>query len=196
MKKQNVFASQQIVVAVLIGAVLLLTGLYLLVLCSQQYKQAADVANTSVLRDLILQAARGSKTDAIVEARTGDVYFPKAKLYVPSNPDLSDLAYDYDSDGANGPELTVSSKSIFERSAVKLYNAKTNDELFARVPKLQACQRGILFVYQQLSNDDKRYDLQQSSDVGGGKTLYAYTEKACPELIETADTLKNIKSYE
>ena len=196
MKKQNVFTSHQTVVAVLIGAVLILSGLYVLVLCGQQYKATSELANTSVLRDLILQAAKGSKTDAIVEARSGDVYFPKAKLYVPNNPELTDLTYDYDADGPDGAELTVSSSTVFERYAVRLYNAKNSEELFARVPKLQACQRGVLLVYKSLNNNDDKYVLQQTTSLDNNKTLYVYTEKACPELIETADSLKNIKSYE
>ncbi|HSX29520.1 MAG TPA: hypothetical protein VLE73_03090 [Candidatus Saccharimonadales bacterium] len=196
MKKPNLLSSQAVTCAVLVGGILLITGTFMLVLCTAQYRQNSDLAATSVTRDLIIRAAAGTKTDAVIEAKTGDVYFPQAKLYVPNNPELTDLTYEYDANGPNGPELDVSSRGVFERYASRLYNANNTTQLFERIPKLQACQRGITAIYKPLDSNDKQHVLQQTTDLGNGKMLYVYSEKACPELIETADALKDIASYE
>lgn len=141
-------------------------------------------------------AAGAAKIDAPVEAKTGEVYFPSARLFVPPpQGSLDVLTYSYDEDDKSQPaDFSVSNKRIFTINASKLYAANSLTELFDKVPKLQACQRGINIRYSQ-TNETYVGALKQTVPLSNGKSLYMYVDSSCPELEELLPLLKQIKTY-
>jgi hypothetical protein len=197
-KKQNLLTKirqKQKLIIIALTAVLLLiaTGYFVIARYIQPYKDTMDQAATVSIRELILQAADAIKTDAPVDPKTGDIYFPQAKLYLPNDSSFTRLTYAYDSAGASGEELEISNRAVFDQNATPLYSARNIEEVFKAVPKLQSCQRGIKLVYKELGSGEG--ELKQAIKLDNGRTLYVYLEKDCPELNETVDLLKNINSY-
>lgn len=160
----------------------------------QLYNTVVDQSATVSIRELIIQAARGTKKSAPIDAKTGDIYFPEAKLFLPYSPDtaLTTLTYAYD---AEGKELSISTTAAFNQSIIPLYNAKNVAGVFDAVPKLQSCQRGIRLAHTEAEFDNIETELRQTVPLSNGETLYVYTESLCPELGGLADLLKNLKSY-
>ena len=153
-----------------------------------RYNDASEQAVSAPIRELIVQAAEDAKADAPVEAKTGDVYFPQAKLYLPAASSYLRLTYAYD-DGV----LSVGNKTALRQGISALYNARNIRDMFERVPYLQACQRGVTVLYEPSDAADK--ELRQTVTLNNGKTAYLYIEKMCPELGETADLLKDLRAY-
>lgn len=176
-------------------AILILVGTVLGIYKVRYYNDAANQAGLVQIRELILLAVRGLKKDAPVEPRTGDVYFPESKLYLPSPGMTLPLTYLYDKGDVTNSQAELSISTYPVRGTESLYTARTQESLFAAVPKLQACSRGIKLVYQQFPDSDADNELKHKVQLNNGKTLYIYLEKACPELIETADLFKSIQSY-
>src|SRR5688500_341758 len=168
---------------VMVLAVCVLAGLSYLVWdrALRRYHESARAAELVSVRELLLLAADSTVTDAPVEPRTGDVYFPEARLYLPRVPTLAPLAYTFFDDG----QLNVSSRSVSNQSKVRLLAARNMNELFAAVPELQACQRGVRLMYQK--SEDSSVALKHTVKLNNGKDLYLYTEEACPELVDTLD---------
>lgn len=160
--------------------------------CSLWYKGYRQDEKGSVLAvtELIVRAAEDLKADAPVEAKTGDVYFPQARLYVPAPAEPLRLTYAYD---PTEKVLSVSSRGIFGRKAAKLYQTNTVKDSFEHVPELQACQRGVSVAYTQISGRAK--DLKHTARLQNGNDLYMYAEAACPDLEEVITVLKNVQSY-
>jgi len=176
------------VVFVLIGASYQIVSSYI-----YKYNLAADLASIVSIRELVLNAADGTRTNAPIDAKTGDTYFPQARLYLPANPDVTQLTYFYDANGLSGQELSISRRSVFNQNAVKLYSAMNITQLFNAIPKVQSCQRGIRLQYKMTK--DELSELKQTIVLNNGKTLYAYQETACPELNYTTSLLKNLRAY-
>lgn len=185
-----------IILALLAGlAALLYIGITFGTDKMRYYNQAADQAGVVQVRELVILAVRGLKKDAPVEPQTGDVYFPESRLYLPNPATLSTLTYlhgeQYGADSQT--ELSISTYPV--RGTAALYAAQNMDDLFASVPQLQACSRGIKITYSQLPEDDTENELQHVVLLRSGQYAYIYLEKACPELKETADLLKGVQSY-
>jgi hypothetical protein len=179
-----------------LAAFLIITGGLLLSLKTYHLKIAADQASIVPIRELILQAVEGLKKDAPVEARTGDVYFPESRLYLPAPDTTAQLTYGYfkGDDATQSPEeLSVSTDPVGGSSA--LYSAWNMEDLFERVPKLQACGRGVKLVYEKYTADEGQNELKHTVRLANGRDIYVYLEKDCPELSATADLFKNIRSY-
>lgn len=161
----------------------------------QYYNKAADQANLVTIRELLISSVNASKKTAPVEPRTGDVYFPESKLYVP-NPEMAvPLTYAFYKGDAADPRAELSIGTYPVRGTEALYMAQDQTSLFAAVPKLQACARGIKLVYQKPPDSGSDNQLKHEVQLKNGKTLYIYLEKACPELTETTNLLQNIQSY-
>jgi len=189
-KKTRTINYKKIVIVSLV-AFITLSGLYYY---NYWVRPVTAQAEITQIRSLIILGAEGGTKDAPVDPKTGDVYFPGAKLYVPAPESLDVLTYDYFDDGSSQPELSVSNKLIFSKNALKLYAANNINELFKLVPKLQACQRGVKILYSQI-NDDSAGDLMQTVDLPSGKKLYMYVEPECKEIEELLPLLKQIKAY-
>lgn len=166
--------------------------------CFYRYriKPAVTQAEISQVREMIIMAAGAVKKDAPVEAKTGDVYFPGARLFVPPpEGSLDVLTYSYYEDDKSQPaEFSVSNKRLFNVNASSLYSANNLNELFDKVPKLQACQRGINIRYTQ-TNEEYIGTLKQTVPLTNGKNLYMYASSSCPEIEELLPLLKQIKAY-
>ncbi|MBI1857060.1 hypothetical protein HY003_01435 [Candidatus Saccharibacteria bacterium] len=189
-EKKLITTAVLIVIAVLvvIGTVL---GIYKV----RYYNDAASQAGLVQIRELILLAVRGLKKDAPVEPRTGDIYFPESKLYLPNPGVALPLTYLYDKGDITNSQGELSISTYPVRGTEALYTARTQASLFATVPKLQACSRGIKLVHNQFPASDVDNELKHKVQLNNGQTLYLYLEKACPELSETADLFKSIQSY-
>lgn len=157
----------------------------------QRLNAAAFQAETTPIREMLIDAVRNTKTDAPVDAKTGDIYFPQARLYVPNTSSYTQLTYAYDP--GDDADLSIANKTALNQGIASMYNARGFNELFSKLPYLQACQRGVTVVYQQVNDAEK--ELRQTVQLENGKTAYLYIEKACPELHETAELLKELKSY-
>jgi hypothetical protein len=187
--------------AIFIAVALVMTGGGYLVWVRylERYSLAADAAEMVSIRELILRAAEGIKTDAPVDPKTGDIYFPQARLYLPSPQYLTQFTYSYDAAGGVGghEQLNISTKLAFGQRAARLYSARNINEMFEVVPQLQSCQRGIAMVFDNsdLQDPQFKHNLKQTITLNNGKILYMYLEDNCPELSETLGLLKNLRSY-
>ncbi len=185
-----------LIITVLALGLFIVVGYLVQVKYIQRYNEAADLASMVSTRELVLRAAKQTKTNAVVEPKTGDQYFPEAKLYLPNIPFIPDgLTYSIIL-GEKETELSISTQSVFYRTSSALYSARNSRELFDGLPKLQACQRGIMLAYKPLSAEEAvGSELKQTIRLNNGKDLYAYTERLCPELNNTVELLKNIRAY-
>ena len=189
-KKRVTIALISILLAGLIAA-----GTLFAVYKADYYDDAANQAGTVNIRELILTSVRGVKKDAPVDAPTGDIYFPEAKLYLP-NPNLAlPLTYLYDTgDVANAQsELSVSTYPVW--GTTQMYTAVDQDQLFAAVPKLQACSRGIKVVHNKFPSNDADNLLKHTVRLNNGQSVYIYVEKNCPELNTFADAFTELRAY-
>jgi hypothetical protein len=160
-------------------------------------RSIGEQVGAETTRELIVRAVEGIKPNAPIDPKTGDVYFPEARLYLPAASAMQ-LTYSYDSPGEGGHEqLNISNKLVLNQNVAKLYTGRTLEEVFAAVPKLQSCQRGIALVYSDAEKPsaDSGMELKQTVRLNNGKDLYFYLEKECPELAETAESLKNLQAY-
>lgn len=162
-----------------------------------RYNRAADLSETVAIRELIINAVKELQTPAPIDAPTGNIYFPEARLYLPAPAQPLNLFYTY-AGGQPGqdPELSVTRSSALHASMSKLYQASDMQTMFAEVPRLQACSRGIRLVYDQTNYKDQRtYELRQTISLENGKTLYMFVEKSCTQLNTLFDALKTVRSY-
>ena len=192
-KKQQRFGNKKVLL--IAGVIALALLLILFIGKAWYYKQAADQVGAIQMRELILQAVNGLKKEAPVDTRTGDIYFPESRLYLP-NPGLAlPLTYLWDKGNVTDSqgELSVSTRPV--KGTTEIITASNNTELFAAVPKLQACSRGVKLVYQKFPADDTNNQLKHTVQLDDGRVLYVYIEKECPELNEIADLFKNVKTY-
>jgi hypothetical protein len=193
-KKQHTLSKKSSIVLVVLLVVVAATAI-VVTQKIRDYNAATDQANIVEIRELIVLAIRGVKKDAPVDPKTGDVYFPEAKLYLP-NPHTA-LALTYLEDTGNIADaqssLTVSTYPVL--GTTNLYTAQDTNQLFAAVPKLQACSRGIKLVYQQFPATDNTNVLRHTVHLNNGKTMYVYVEKDCPDLNSTADLFTGVRAY-
>lgn len=167
------------------------------------YRQTQEAHDTTTI-SLITKAVDGLHEPAPVDPRTGDSYFPEARLYVPaSNNYNASLIYNYvDVDGR--PELSITGKQFVNAAQSKLWSAYSNntksntkafEAVFAQVPNLQACARGVqLFTTPRTEATvyTKRFEVTDSKN----RTWYAYTEPTCKQDIQPLVTqLRSIKAY-
>lgn len=200
MKTRTKRATRQTKKKLIIGAIvatvsLVLVGAILGIYKVRYYNDAATQAGLVQIRELIILAARGLKKDAPVEPRTGDVYFPEAKLYLPNPGTVLPLTYLYDKGDVTNSQAQLSISTYPVRGTVALYSSRSQESLFAAVPKFQACLRGIKLVRQPFATSDVDNELRHKVLLNNGQTLYVYLEKACPDLRETADLFRSIQSY-
>ena len=181
--------------AVAVTAAIVFVGVSFGINKVRYYNDMASQANIVQTRELIILAVRGVKKDAPVEPRTGDIYFPESKLYLP-NPGLAlPLTYLFDAGNVTDSQSELSVSTYPVRGTEKLYTARNVDELFQAVPKLQACSRGVKLVHKKFPQSDTQNELKRTVRLSNGQNLYVYIEKDCPELSETADLFKNIRAY-
>jgi len=180
---------------IIICCIVLLAALMLLIKVTfwQHYRMVEQAADAVQIRELIIRAADGLKANAPVEAKTGDIYFPQARLYVPAPDHPVQLTYAYD---ASTPEavLSVSDRAVFNAMTAQLYGAPNVTAVFDKVPELQACQRGIDVSYKNTPSEKSKV-LKATVPLANGKTVYLFAEDACPQLATTVTLLKGLQAY-
>jgi hypothetical protein len=148
-----------------------------------------NLAGVAPVRDLVIRAMDGLKSAPPLDPKTGDVYFPPTKYYLPAEKaSMAGLTYAYDKD--NG--LSVSSKMALGQAVSAMYSAQNPNDLFAAMPYAQACQRGVRIVTTKQTEDE--LELKQTVSISGVAT-YLYAEKKCSGLVDVLDILKDLKTY-
>ncbi len=193
--KKNFFLAHKKITALLSGvALVLLVGFSFLAAKIVYISDAANQASIAPIRELLIMAAENLKKDVPVDAKTGDLYFPESKLFLPNPKSNLKLTYAwYPAADGSQEELSVSLSQV--PGITDLYSARNTDEIFRSVPKLQSCSRGVKLLHNKTNNDDSSGQLKKAVVLQNGKELYMYTEKDCPELDEVVDLLSNIQSY-
>lgn len=160
---------------------------------------------TNSTRDALVQAVADMMATAPVDARTGDIYFPALHLYLPyvkGQDTLEDYIYQRDVYGDAQAEsvISVNTRQTVSGASGDLYNARTPDELFKKVPRVQSCARGVSIATRPIKNldqgsDQLRRKFHHTQVLEDGRELYFYYEPACSELAAVADRLKELRSY-
>ncbi len=184
------------------GLLILTTVIVIGIFCYSRtfmhYNDAYNYSNTAITRDLVIKAVENLKTSAPIDPKTGDIYFPQARLYLPAAQDSfkQELIYYYfPGDQNTGVDFSISNKVTLGAVESKAYSAQNIKQLFEQVPHIQACARGVAVSYKKLSRQETEGVLRHAVRLGNGKTLYLYSEDACPELNDTLQLLKNLRSY-
>lgn len=151
-------------------------------------------------------------TSAPIEAETGRLYVANARLVVPAS-GSNDILYAY----SPADEVTPASISFTTRQMISYGQSQTvgayydsfakntfsiNREhkafeaLFAELPSLQACARGVQ-IFEAAQNENNLTD-QGTKLLNDGRTLHFYTEQLCQQktqLTNLLEVLKGIESY-
>lgn len=152
-----------------------------------------DKEDNTVLTSLIINAIEDLNRPLVIEPTTGKAYIPSARLMLPpADATLGEVEYYYFPPAENAPaEVHLSSRNSVGPATSAVISASPDVEaLFAAVPKLQACSRGVTINFAQQSDREAAANKLLAS----GKMAYFYTEKKCPndKLLEYA---KQIDSY-
>jgi hypothetical protein len=160
-----------------------------------------------VLDDLSRQSAVSSMGQSVVstvwdttrpapiDPKTGDMYFPEAKHYLPAEIGSSPVVYSYSEDEA-GPILRISTKeaiSIFEARVLSAYDI---DEVFLFLPRLQACARGVQLFGSAEQAQDYGVNWLEDEIMVGEKTYFMYTEPSCPHLTNVVERVRKLQPYQ
>lgn len=193
-KKQRQPKPRTILVALSIVTILAV-GTFGLAYKIQTYDMAAKQAGLVSIRELIIRGIEATLKNVPLDHKTGDAYFPEAKLYLPYDENTGTLTYFYFKD-AETEQLTVSSSGVLDTQISRLYSANDIDELFEHVPKAQACSRGVTLQKAGSADDiGSSNQLVDSVDFSDGQTWQIYLANDCSELSDLANLLKNIRKY-
>lgn len=197
MKKsvQTVHEHKHLGYSVALLALAIIISATLLTIKLKAYVQTNEASEVISLRENILLATKSLHKRAPVDPKTGDIYFPEAKLFVPYNSMLADLTYSYEQNGPNGEELSISSEPVFNSTSAELYRIGTSKELIESLPKLQSCRRGVRLTQSKIVNENDQGSYNEIVTFANGKQYYVYVQNSCQELFTTATALKNLQAY-
>jgi hypothetical protein len=197
MKKtaQKVYSHKHVSVSLVVLAVALILSAILTTVKLKDYVQSNEAIGVISLRENILMANKNLHKRAPVDPKTGDIYFPDAKLFVAQNSMLADLTYSYEQNGFNGEEISISTEAVFNKMSAELYLAQNTQELLGGMPKLQSCQRGIRLTQSKIENANNEGSYNEIVALPSGKQYYMFVEASCQELFSVAAALKNIQTY-
>lgn len=175
---------------------LVLLVVVLTVIVYALYRPIVD--NPTTVRTALVESLKELNHPAAVDAKTGDVYFPEAKLYLPRGDKVLDeyfyTYYDRRTGVGEGHELSIVSKSVMQRAISSLYGARDSVGVFNKMPHAQACARGILLTDAPLAQlDGRKLDHRQTSV--DGRVWYVYTSPKCSELVDIAPEIRQLQSY-
>lgn len=168
------------------------------------YDRSTRPADEAVLPSLIISAVEGLAKPAPVDAPTGKIYISDAKLVLPVityGSEVSDIRYAYFAQ-QNPKELQVTTSSIMRAAEAKLWTAQSVGEsqddqsraMFAQVPNLQACTRGVHVFFG--AQNQSGLTTAGNTQLKDGRTLYFYTEDGCNQnLSSLVAYLKQAQSY-
>lgn len=186
--------------ALILGIAFLVYFFYPLV--AIPYKSVVD--NPSTLRESIIASIRELGRPAPVDARTGDVYFPEAGLYIPrGDTTLPEFSYSYDTYDVQGEthrDLVVTTSEAVEAGMINMYNAQNSDELFKAVPEAQSCARGVVVASAPLVDDEGyvdtgAYKLHHQQLLNDGATRYIYAATGCEGVKDIVKVMEGLQVY-
>ena len=178
-----------------LAVLIIIPGLFYGYKIFKQYRDAANQAIVVQPRKLVLSAIRGLSMNAPVEPRTGDVYFPESRVYLPNPKNNTTFIYNVNVNDNDNPQEELNISTYPVRGTVALYTATNIDKMFNAVPKVMACSRGIRLVYKKYPDTNAEYQLKNTLRLENGRELYIYLNKDCLELSDVAEMFNNIKSY-
>lgn len=156
-----------------------------------------QVEGNGKITTLILQAAEGLNAPAPIDAKTGKVYIPQAKLVLPARTSTagSELHYRYSSAQDGQPEeLAIVNEYGFRQARTEMISAMNLEDTFTEVPALQACLRGYQIYFAPIA--DTKNPLTFSKKLGDGRTVYVYLDSGCKQRNPDFEAyLKQIDSY-
>lgn len=136
--------------------------------------------NLATVRMALINAIDNINQPAPLDPRTGDAYFPETSLYVPRR-DQPVQGFIYRYTPATADEswlLEITTRSVLDVQKNVLYTAQNSRQLFEKVSAAQACARAVALTDRPLRQlDGRKLHHQQQL---GGRTLYFYTDPACP----------------
>lgn len=187
------------VVGIVLGLVAIVVvgfaGLYGYIYYKDVVKASFDQTAVGPIRELVILAMENINREAPVDPKTGDVYFPPSKLFIPySESSTINLTYRVNPAIDNTPEELVISQKGLGIAESQAYAAKNVEEFFSSVPKMQACQRGLRLYYQEIT-DRPELQLKTTVNLKSGKTLYIYGEQECTGLDALLIDVKNIQEF-
>ena len=141
------------------------------------------------LAHLILDAVDKMNYPLVRDA-SNKQYVPEARLVLPAPAkSLGEVVYSYTS---GSPEtLHLATKNSIAAAKYPLLNAQSQpDDIFAGVPKLQACARGVQITFSPINGQNAA----ATKTLANSRTAYFYTENLClnTELLAYA---QQIDSY-
>jgi hypothetical protein len=147
------------------------------------------------LSTFIVRAVENLNRPLAIDPTTGKQYIPAARLVLPPPPASNNLrpVYSYTAATVDWPdeELQLADYSAIESATTPIISERYSPEaMLDKVPKLQACARGVRITFKELKDDPA----VASKRLANGKTAYFHTEQTCnsPELLDYA---KQIDSY-
>lgn len=191
---QRELAMSLLVLTLLFAAMMVLT----VIMLDRRYKEVSEHSGAIQIRTMVMQAVHELKSDAPVDAKTGDIYFPEARLFIPRPHEVVNLRYNHSRDGTTNEGMATLSLSTESLGTNKLMSAKSVDELFAAVPGFQACQRGVTLSLEQLTTNQLERELKNTIYMPSKKPLYIYVEPACSDhqgLDKIYTVINNIRQY-
>ncbi len=190
--KQNIVI---IVLSVLVGMLVIgmaIGGFFMSFIWQNQMSESNLKITT-----LILQAVDDLDIPIPIDAQTGKAYIPQVRLVLPIKPSTiaPELEYRYSAAQGEFPEeLSIPHTHGIWRARSAMIGARTFDDIFNIVPKLQACSRGYKLSFSP--KNDEQEKLIFTKKLADGRDLYVYLENVCDEPNEDFENyLKQINSY-
>ncbi len=162
--------------------------------------------DTMPITSLIINAVEGRSLPAPIDPPTGKVYLTEGKLVLPP-PDRSMKILISSPAGSDGSTvLNITTTNILQEAEAKLWSAQSVSsggryanalsDVFASVPNLQACARGVQLFFQKPNIDSPAFQLRATKVLADGRTLYFYTETTCQtDQTPLVNYLKQAQSY-
>jgi hypothetical protein len=145
-----------------------------------------NMQSTIKISTLINNAVEALNSPIPQDAKTGTLYIREAKMTLPPAPDRSLMfyySYNPSIDGMN-EEIRFSNKQLVDMQKNKVYAHQTLKEVFDEVPKLQACSRGYLVIFNKPDKFETDGHEVFQKKLKDGRTAYVYLEDKCADNKE------------
>lgn len=161
---------------------------------SFRYHQAYEIASNEPIKSLLLNSIDNLGQDAPVEATSGDIYFPAAKLYLPQPAENTRLAYSRDAT-SDPRDFSIHDRLIVNAAKNKLLQAVDTDAVFAAMPELQACSRGVLVRYDLQTSGYDNQSPVETLRLANGDTVHISYDTSCSANGDLLERLRALRSY-
>jgi len=202
MKKPTI--TKQMLRRAILPAIIIAQFIILIILAGYLYTMQWQFRewSTDKIANQIVLAVDNLVKDTNIDAQTGRVYVYESKITLPPAPNRTyDLKYYYlpaiqnNSQEAKA-ELNLIDNQSYMMAKSKIYNALDVNQVFQAVPKLQACARGYLVVFEIIQQYQTEKTLVFSKKLKDGRTAFVYVDNNCAESKNRMTSyLKQIESY-